>query len=110
MDGKSRINYQTRKRWILTLIDFGIELCFRFLTAMEIRLLFQGDHLGAEEPKYLNSPETAIFNKSKILYNFHLAKPSIRKLQHAVFFEGFADVISADRSGVENGLLQWELP
>jgi DNA primase len=67
-------------------------------------IAFSGRSLGAEEPKYLNSPETAIFNKSKILYNFHLAKPSIRKLQQAVLFEGFADVIAADKSGVENGI------
>lgn len=68
-------------------------------------IAFSGRTLGADnEPKYLNSPETAIFNKSKVLYNFHLARPSIRKLQHAILFEGFADVIAADRSGVENGV------
>ncbi|MED3624804.1 DNA primase [Neobacillus thermocopriae] len=67
-------------------------------------IAFSGRSLGADEPKYLNSPETAIFNKSKILYNFHLAKPIIKKLQHAVLFEGFADCIAADRAGVENGI------
>jgi DNA primase len=67
-------------------------------------IAFSGRSLGAEEPKYLNSPETAIFNKSKILYNYHLAKPSLKKMQHAVLFEGFADVIAADRSGVGNGI------
>jgi DNA primase len=67
-------------------------------------IAFSGRTLGADEPKYLNSPETAIFNKSKILYNFHLAKPNIRKMQHAILFEGFADVIAADKAGVENGI------
>ncbi|MDP4170012.1 MAG: DNA primase [Bacillota bacterium] len=67
-------------------------------------IAFSGRSLGQEEPKYLNSPETAIFNKSKILYNFHLAKPHMRKLQNVVLFEGFADVIAADRSGIENGV------
>ncbi|WML45338.1 DNA primase [Neobacillus sp. PS3-40] len=67
-------------------------------------IAFSGRALGADEPKYLNSPETAIFNKSKILYNFHLARPHIRKTQHVILFEGFADVIAADRSGVENGV------
>jgi DNA primase len=67
-------------------------------------IAFSGRTLGHDEPKYLNSPETAIFNKSKILYNYHLAKPSIKKMQHAVLFEGFADCIAADRSGVENGI------
>jgi DNA primase len=65
---------------------------------------FSGRSLGREDPKYLNSPETAIFNKSKILYNFHFAKASIRKSSHAVLFEGFADVIAANRSEVENGI------
>ncbi|MGA9227418.1 MAG: DNA primase [Mesobacillus sp.] len=67
-------------------------------------IAFSGRTLGGEEPKYLNSPETQIFNKSKVLYNFHLARPSIRKQQQAVLFEGFADVISANRAGVENGV------
>jgi DNA primase len=67
-------------------------------------IAFSGRSLGQDEPKYLNSPETAIFNKSKILYNFHLAKPSIRKNSHAVIFEGFADVIAADRADVDNGI------
>jgi DNA primase len=67
-------------------------------------IAFSGRTMGAEQPKYLNSPETAIFNKSKILYNYHLAKPNIKKLTSAVLFEGFADVIAADRAGVENGI------
>lgn len=67
-------------------------------------IAFSGRSLGADEPKYLNSPETAIFNKSKILYNFHLARPSIRKLQQVILFEGFADCIAANRAGVENGV------
>ncbi|WP_141431525.1 DNA primase [Bacillus sp. 03113] len=67
-------------------------------------IAFSGRTLGAGEPKYLNSPETAIFNKSKTLYNYHLARSSIRKRQQAVLFEGFADVIAADRSGVDNGI------
>ncbi|MBS4191329.1 DNA primase [Bacillus sp. FJAT-49705] len=67
-------------------------------------IAFSGRSLGDDQPKYLNSPETPIFNKSKILYNFHLARPQIKKLQHAVLFEGFADVISADLAGVENGV------
>jgi DNA primase len=67
-------------------------------------IAFSGRTLGAGEPKYLNSPETAIFNKSKVLYNYHQARPVIRKLQQAVLFEGFADVIAADRSGIENGI------
>ena len=71
-------------------------------------IAFSGRSLGADKPKYLNSPETTIFNKSKILYNYHLARPAIRKLQQAVLFEGFADVIAADRQELKMALLRWE--
>ncbi|WP_042355021.1 DNA primase [Bacillus rubiinfantis] len=67
-------------------------------------IAFSGRSLGREDPKYLNSPETAIFHKSKVFYNYHQAKTSIKKLQHAVLFEGFADVIAADRAGIDNGI------
>lgn len=62
------------------------------------RILYEG------EPKYLNSPETKIFNKSKTLYGLHLARPEIRKKQQVVLLEGYVDVIAAHRAGVENGV------
>lgn len=65
---------------------------------------FSGRALHEENPKYLNSPETVIFHKSKILFNFHRARPHIRKKQTAVLFEGFADCIAAYMAGVENGI------
>jgi DNA primase len=55
---------------------------------------------NGDQPKYLNSPETKIFNKRKILYNFHQARLHIRKKQEVVLFEGFADVISAVKAGI----------
>ena len=67
-------------------------------------IAFSGRAMGEEQPKYLNSPETIIFNKSSVLYNFHNARPVIRRKSQAILFEGFADVISADRAGVENGI------
>lgn len=65
---------------------------------------FSGRILKEGQPKYLNSPETLIFQKSKILYNFHHARPHIRKKQSVVIFEGFADCISAYGAGVDNGI------
>ena len=65
---------------------------------------FSGRALGNDEPKYLNTPETPIFNKSKLLFNFHQARAAIRKKGFAVLFEGFADVISAAEAGVDNGI------
>lgn len=68
-------------------------------------IAFSGRALAkGDEPKYLNSPETPLFNKSKVVYNYHLARPFIRKKGAAVLFEGFADCISADRAFVHNGI------
>ncbi|MBS4209083.1 DNA primase [Bacillus sp. FJAT-50079] len=57
-----------------------------------------------DQPKYLNTSETALFNKSSLLYNLHEARSHIRKQNFAVLFEGFADVISADSAGIKNGV------
>ena len=59
---------------------------------------------GTQEPKYLNSPESIIFNKSKTLYNFHQARIHIRKNQQVILFEGFADVISANQADILNSI------
>ncbi|MED4800821.1 DNA primase [Bacillus atrophaeus] len=65
---------------------------------------FSGRALGDQQPKYMNSPETPLFHKSKLLYNFHKARLQIRKQERAVLFEGFADVISAVSSGVKESI------
>ncbi|WP_409022491.1 DNA primase [Dellaglioa sp. P0083] len=57
-----------------------------------------------ELPKYLNSPETPIFNKREILFNYDLAKKEIRTEGNVILFEGFMDVLAAYRSGVKNGV------
>src|SRR2546427_400859 len=49
---------------------------------------FSGRILGEGEPKYLNSPETAIFHKGQLLYNLHLAKHGMRKAERAILVEG----------------------
>ncbi len=65
---------------------------------------FGGRVLGNEQPKYLNSPDSPLFNKSYILYGFHLARPAIRKKNQAVLFEGYVDVISSWKAGIDNGV------
>ena len=57
-----------------------------------------------QEAKYLNSPETPIFEKSHILYNFHNARLNVRKTGKVILFEGFMDTISADRAEVTNSV------
>jgi DNA primase len=61
---------------------------------------FGGRSLDGSDPKYLNSPETAIFNKSQLLYNLHRAKDQIRKLERAILVEGYFDCIALDCAGV----------
>jgi DNA primase len=67
-------------------------------------IAFSGRALDDSKPKYLNSPDTKLFNKSKILYNFHKARQEIKRTGEVVLFEGFADVISAYDAGVKNGV------
>jgi DNA primase len=54
----------------------------------------------ADEPKYLNSPETALYKKSSVLYNLHRAKESIRKQDRSILVEGYMDVIGVWSAGV----------
>lgn len=52
--------------------------------------------------KYLNSPESEIYHKSKVLYGIYFARQAIRKLDNCYLVEGYTDVISLFQSGVEN--------
>ncbi len=61
---------------------------------------FGGRILGEGEPKYLNSPETILFNKSHVLYGLNFAGPVIRKADRAVLLEGYMDVIGCHQAGV----------
>jgi DNA primase len=62
---------------------------------------FSGRILGDGEPKYLNSPETPIFHKGKLLYNLHVAKHAMRKAERAILVEGQFDVLRLTLAGVE---------
>jgi DNA primase len=55
-----------------------------------------------EEPKYLNSPETALYRKSYVVYNLHRAKDAIRTSGYSVLVEGYMDVIGVFSAGVHN--------
>jgi DNA primase len=62
---------------------------------------FGGRALSDEDaPKYLNSPETPLYVKSRLLYGFHRAKDAIRTQRYAVIMEGYFDVLSAQEAGV----------
>lgn len=63
---------------------------------------FGGRVLGQGEPKYLNSPETAIFNKRKLLFGLDKAKKAIQQEGFALVVEGYMDAISVYAAGVHN--------
>ncbi len=56
------------------------------------------------EAKYMNSPETEIFTKSKVLFHFAEAKKAARGEAHLVLYEGYMDVIAAYKAGVKSGI------
>jgi DNA primase len=53
-------------------------------------------------PKYLNSPETPIYSKGRVLYNLDKAKEAIRKLDYSIVVEGYLDTISVYTAGMHN--------
>ena len=63
---------------------------------------FGGRVMGDGKPKYLNSPETKIFDKSRNLYGLHLARSSRRK--NLIICEGYMDVISMHQAGFNNAV------
>lgn len=65
---------------------------------------FGGRILGNNKKtaKYMNTPETEIYNKSKVLYGIYYAKKSIRQNDECILVEGYTDVISLNQSGIEN--------
>jgi DNA primase len=67
-------------------------------------IAFGGRGMGDDLPKYLNSPETPIYTKSTVLYNFDRAKETVRQRDIAVLVEGYMDVIGVARAGVANAV------
>lgn len=66
-------------------------------------IAFGGRRLNEEdEPKYINSPETELFHKSKTLYGYHLARAEMQKTKVAIVVEGYTDVIACHQVGVAN--------
>lgn len=68
-------------------------------------IAFTGRTLATDEksgPKYLNSPETPIYSKSRVLYNLDKAKEAIRQLKYTIVVEGQMDCISVYAAGFHN--------
>ena len=56
----------------------------------------------SNQPKYLNTSQTALYDKGRTLFNLHRARKSIHELKHAVLMEGYFDAITAWQAGVPN--------
>jgi len=82
---------------------FRDRIMFPILSPVGRVLGFGGrDFSGADGPKYINSPETAVYRKSRVLYGLFQAKNEIRRASEAYIVEGYTDVISLHQHGIQN--------
>ncbi|TRZ52135.1 MAG: DNA primase [Dehalococcoidia bacterium] len=81
---------------------FRNQLMFPILDAREHTTGFGARALDDSSPKYFNSPQTPIFDKSSILYGINLSTAAIRQQNMAVIVEGYMDTITAHQNGFNN--------
>jgi DNA primase, catalytic core len=81
---------------------FRGRLIFPVFDAQGRAVAFGGRMLGAGEPKYLNSPETAAYTKGRHLYGLHLTRDEVRRKKFAILVEGYLDLIVPYQFGVRN--------
>ena len=67
-------------------------------------IAFGGRIIGQGEPKYLNSPDTPLFDKGRTLYNLDRAAPATRKSGRMIVVEGYLDVIALAKAGIEEAV------
>ncbi len=65
---------------------------------------FGARSLGSDEPKYLNSPDSPIYHKGRVLFGLSLATDAIRRTGRAVLVEGYFDLIALQRAGIAEGV------
>ena len=120
-DGKTTCDFLIQKgHSIKTIEDIGIAILKsgQYVDKNEGRVIFplcdeDGNVIGysarrlddsSNEAKYINSPETYVFHKSNILYNFHNAKDKAKIAGHIYICEGFMDVFALAKIGIENAV------
>jgi DNA primase len=81
---------------------FRGRLMFPITDAQGRIIAFGGRIIGDGEPKYLNSPETALYTKGHNLFGLHFAKEAIRKRGYVVLVEGYLDFLVPFQAGVQN--------
>lgn len=91
-DGRSYDRFRQRLMFPITSLDGQV-------------IGFGGRALGEEKgAKYLNTPETLLYKKSRVLYGIDLAREAIRRTRAAVLVEGYFDVIGLHQAGVKNAV------
>jgi DNA primase len=83
---------------------FWSRLIFPIRTESGDLVAFGGRLLGDGHPKYINSGDTPLYRKSKVLYGMHRAKDVLQKEKRAVLVEGYLDVIACHMAGVKGAL------
>jgi DNA primase len=81
---------------------FRGRLMFPICDAQGRVIAFGGRVMGEGEPKYLNSPETAVYTKGQHLFGLNQARDAIRKLGYAILVEGYLDFLIPFQAGVKN--------
>ena len=81
---------------------FRDRLIFPIFSTMGEPIAFGGRIISQGEPKYLNSPETPVFHKGKVLYGLNETAKHIRSQDQALVVEGYMDLISLYQSGITN--------
>jgi DNA primase len=83
---------------------FRNRVMFPILDARGNVIGFGGRVIGPGEPKYLNSPETPLFEKGRELYGLYQARRAIRDASQVIVVEGYMDVVALAQNGVENAV------
>ena len=83
---------------------FRDRMTIPFIDTIGNTIGFTARVFGKNEPKYLNTPETLLFNKSKFIFGLYQAKESIRHSGYVVIVEGNMDVISSHQAGVKEAV------
>jgi DNA primase len=120
-ESKATINYITSQQFsIKEAIDMGVvgyneerrqtyarfveRITFPIYSANGSIVGFGGRTITGHQAKYVNSPETAFFNKSRLLYAYNLAKQTVHKKQEIIITEGYLDVIMLHQAGFNNAV------
>ena len=82
-------------------LRFRGRVMFPILDELGRHVGFGGRAMGDDQPKYLNSPESPVFQKRRTLYGLHTAKQAMRRASRAIVVEGYLDAIRLSLAGVE---------